>query len=131
MVLVRTIYEDAEVFARNLHELGYISARDYSTYEETYEVLRDELPPPGMIVYLRASLATLEQRAEKSILQEQGTSLPVHHLERLNNLYDEWAACYELSTLLPISVDGIDFERDLDDYLTVLRLILPVAATLV
>jgi deoxyadenosine/deoxycytidine kinase len=107
----RSIYEDAEVFCRNLHELGYVSDWDYETYWQTYRLVRNLLPPPGLVIFLRASVATLKRRIAGRG-REAERALPSTYLARLNDLYEDWAARFRLCTLLPIDVDGLDFEHD-------------------
>lgn len=123
VILDRSMYEDAEIFARNLHELGYISHRDYQTYREIYDILCDVLPPPDLVIYLRASVTTLQQRiAERG--REEELTLPAPYLARLNGLYEDWVARFDLCTLLPINVEGVDFEHDPTDRGVVMRRVL-------
>lgn len=104
----RSVYEDAEVFARNLHEQGAISPRDYDVYRELYQAVAAVLPPPDLLVYLRAEVATLERRIalrgrdfEQTISRE--------YLERLNRLYDQWVSSFTLCPVLTIPTDEMDF----------------------
>jgi len=104
----RTVYEDAEVFARNLYRQGLMSERDHRSYEELYDVLSALLPPPDLVVYLRASVPTLMARiARRGRTFEQEIS-PVY-LEQLNTLYEEWVARFSLCPVLTISSDSLDF----------------------
>lgn len=104
----RVIYEDAEIFARNLYRLGDLSERDYRTYRALYEGLIQCLQPPDLIVYLQASVPTLQARIR---CRGRGYELavPAAYLERLNELYDQWAATFDLCPLLTIPTDGLDF----------------------
>lgn len=104
----RTVYEDAEVFARNLYRQGLMSERDYRSYRELYEVLSALLPPPDLVVYLRASVPTLMARiAHRGRSFER--SISPEYLEQLNQLYEEWVARFELCPILTIPSDNLDF----------------------
>jgi len=112
----RTVYEDAEVFARNLHDQGYFDDRDYASYRELYEVLSLLLPPPHLIVYLKASVPTLLQRIRMRGRDfEQGIS--AEYLAQINRLYDHWVERFSLCPVLTICVDDLDFvhlDADMD-----------------
>ncbi len=104
----RTVYEDAEVFARNLYQQGLMAPRDYYSYHDLYAVVSNLLPPPTLVVYLRASVETLLHRIalrgrpyERSIAPE--------YLEQLNTLYEGWVGAFRLCPVLTISVDELDF----------------------
>lgn len=112
----RTVYEDAEVFARNLYDQGYFDERDYASYRELYEVLSLLLPPPHLIVYLKASVPVLLQRIRMRGRDfEQG--ITAEYLEQINRLYDRWIERFSLCPVLTICVDDLDFvhlEADMD-----------------
>jgi deoxyadenosine/deoxycytidine kinase len=104
----RTVYEDAEVFACNLYRQGLMSERDYRSYRELYEVVTEVLPPPDLIVYLRASVHTLRQRiAHRGRRYEQDIS--VEYLVQLNDLYQEWVDRFSLCPVLTVATDDLDF----------------------
>ena len=106
----RTVYEEAEIFAENLYRQGHMGERDYRTYRELYEVLTMFLPPPDLVVYLRASVPTLEQRiARRGRDFEQ--DIPTEYLEQLNELYEEWANSFTLCPMLTVPSDSLDFVR--------------------
>jgi len=111
----RSMYEDAEVFARNLYERGSMSARDWASYSELYHTLAGLLPPPDLVVYLRASVPTLRKRiAMRGRDYEQ--KIPDEYLSDLNRLYEEWIDGFELSPVLVVPGDRLDFvanSRDL------------------
>jgi deoxyadenosine/deoxycytidine kinase len=110
----RSLYEDAEVFARNLHRQGHISARDWQTYQGLYQTFTTLLPPPDLVVYLRASVPTLRRRiAQRGRGFEAGIS--DEYLEQLNSLYEEWIGGFTLAPVLPVPSDRLDFVRDKDD----------------
>ncbi|GBD09330.1 Deoxyadenosine/deoxycytidine kinase [Candidatus Thermoflexus japonica] len=104
----RTIYEDAEVFARNLYERGDLSERDWRVYRELYETLLMFLPPPDLVLYLRASVPTLQRRiALRGRAFERAIS--ADYLARLNDLYEEWIRRFDLCPVLTIPADRLDF----------------------
>ncbi len=104
----RSVYEDAEIFAKNLYRQGLISERDWKTYRELYAVLTELLPPPDLVVYLNASVPTLLQRiAQRG--REYEKHIAPEYLTRLNVLYDEWIADFELCPVLIVPADRLDF----------------------
>ncbi|MCX7023613.1 MAG: deoxynucleoside kinase [Spirochaetes bacterium] len=110
----RSIYEDAEVFARNLHEQGNMSDRDWATYRELYRTFSGLLPAPDLVVYLRASVPTLRLRiAMRGRGFESG--IPEDYLDGLNRLYESWIECFELSPVLVVPGDRLDFVADSKD----------------
>lgn len=104
----RTVYEDAEIFARNLYQQGLMSERDYRSYRELYEVMSAILPPPDLVVYLRASVPTLMARIAQRGRPFERNILP-DYLEQLNQLYDEWIARFNLCPVLTVPSDRLDF----------------------
>lgn len=116
----RTIYEDAEIFAQNLHRQRLIDARDWKTYWELYQVIQKTLRPPDLMIYLRAPVRTLRQRIRRRNRSfEQG--VPSTYLSRLNKLYEDWMSRYELSPLVVLESDRLDYLTDLVDRIDVLR----------
>jgi deoxyadenosine/deoxycytidine kinase len=104
----RTVYEDAEIFACNLYRQGLMSARDYGSYQELYEVMTLLLPPPDLVVYLRASVPTLLSRiARRGRPFERAIS--TDYLEQLNELYEAWAERFNLCPVLTVPSDNLDF----------------------
>lgn len=104
----RSVYEDAEIFARALFEQGHILQRDYRTYRELYEVLTQFLPPPDLVVYLRATVPTLLKRiASRGRTFEQNISSD--YLEQLNTLYAFWMQKFSLCPVLTVPADALDF----------------------
>lgn len=104
----RTVYEDAEIFARNLYRQDLMDERDYQSYCELYEVVTTVLPPPDLIVYLRASVPTLQDR-----IQRRGRpfeqDIAASYLEQLNQLYEEWIDGFSLCPVLTVPSDDLDF----------------------
>lgn len=104
----RTVYEDAEIFARNLYQQACMDERDYRSYHELYQVVTTVLPAPDLIVYLRASVPTLQERIRhrgRSYEQDIDTS----YLEQLNALYEEWIESFSLCPVLCVPSDDLDF----------------------
>lgn len=104
----RTVYEDAEVFARNLYQQGLMADRDYHSYCELYEVVTTVLPPPDLIVYLRASVPTLQERIRKRGRSYEQSISPAY-LQQLNGLYEEWIGRFSLCPVLSVPSDDLDF----------------------
>ena len=104
----RSVYEDAEIFARNLYLQGQMSERDYETYRSLYSVLTEFLPPPDLVVYLRASVDTLVQRIENRGRDYEMTIQP-EYLERLNQLYQEWVDQFTLCPILTVPADNLNY----------------------
>ncbi len=104
----RSVYEDAEIFAKNLYRQGNMDERDYGVYRELYEVLTLYLPPPDLVVYLRASVPTLQKRiAQRGREYERGISAA--YLASLNDLYEEWIAGFALCPVLAVAADDLDY----------------------
>lgn len=104
----RSVYEDAEIFARLLYEQGHIEERDYRTYRELYEVLVLFLPPPDLVVYLRASVPTLLKRIS-SRGREFERGITPEYLEQLNAFYASWMQAFSLCPVLTVPADDLDF----------------------
>lgn len=109
----RTVYEDAEVFARNLYLQGLMSERDYATYNELYRAVASILPPPNLVIYLQASVDTLKTR-----IQKRGRSyernISSGYLEQLNRLYEDWFEHFTRCPVLAIPSDRLDFVANHD-----------------
>lgn len=110
----RTIYEDAQVFAAQLHHSGVMDRRDYQSYLTMYEAIRQALRPPDLLVYLRASLPTLRRHiALRGRSFEQ--RIDDGYLLRLGELYEDWLEAYDLSPIVVIDADRFDVvHRDFD-----------------
>ncbi len=104
----RCVYEDAEVFAQNLFLQGLMDERDYLSYHELYCVLSEFLPPPDLVVYLRASVGTLQERISRRGRDYERTITP-DYLGQLNNLYEAWIANFSLCPVLTVPADTLDY----------------------
>ena len=123
----RTIYEDAEIFARNLHEIGKMSPRDYENYVSLFHVMMEYLKGPDLLIYLQASVDTLlEKIAKRGRDFEQ--SIKREYLETLNRHYEDWIARYRTGPLLIVPCDNLDFvanKKDLDAIIALVRNAIP------
>ncbi len=118
----RSIYEDVEIFARNLHEMGNMDARDYENYRELFGIMIDYLKTPDLLIYLRAGVDTLLRQIKlRGRSYEQ--SISREYLERLNISYEDWIRRYSnglqnsgpaAGRLLVIESDEIDFVKNGD-----------------
>jgi deoxyadenosine/deoxycytidine kinase len=104
----RSVYEDAEIFARNLFNQGNMDPRDFASYRDLYEVLTEFLQPPDVVVYLRASVTTLANRIHQRGRDYERNISP-DYLEQLNQLYEEWIDGFALSPVLIVPADKLDF----------------------
>ena len=104
----RSVYEDAEVFARNLYRQGLISERDYLAYRDLYSVLCEFLPPPDLVVYLRASVPTLVSRISQRG-RDYERQITAVYLGQLNELYEEWIGRFSLCPVLSVPADDLDY----------------------
>lgn len=109
----RSVYEDAEIFARNLFLQGDMDARDFQVYQDIYKILIDLLPPPNLIVYLRASVETLQTRIA-SRGRDYEASISRDYLERLNALYEEWMSSFAQCPVLIIHSDNVNLVSSKD-----------------
>ncbi|MEQ8671682.1 MAG: deoxynucleoside kinase [Aggregatilineales bacterium] len=107
----RTVYEDAEIFARNLHQQGNMSDRDYDAYRNLYQAISAFLPPPNLIIYLRSSVQTLLSRIEHRG-REFEQDIDPDYVLRLNTLYEQWIEDWTACPVLTLEMDTLDFQRD-------------------
>ncbi len=104
----RSVYEDAEIFAHNLFLQGHIQPRDYQTYRELYETAVQLLPPPDLMIYLRASVPTLLDRISNRGRDYERTITP-EYLQSLNDLYEAWISDFVMCPVLTIPSDDLDY----------------------
>jgi len=110
----RTIYEDATIFAPNLHGMGLMSSRDFDNYKSLFELMSSFINPPDLLIYLKASVGTLVSQIQKRG-RDYETSIRIDYLKKLNERYDEWIAGYNLGKLLIIDVDHVKFSENPTD----------------
>ncbi len=110
----RTIYEDACIFAPNLHAMGLMSTRDFDNYISLYNSLNSMIQPPDLLIYLRGSIPTLVKQ-----IQQRGRdyedSIRLDYLKRLNERYEAWISSYKTGKLIILDIDELDFENDATD----------------
>ena len=120
VVLDRTIYEDAEIFASALHKMGKFTGRDWDTYWSFYQVILDSIRPPDLMIYLRCSVRTLRQRIRmRGRAMEQ--DIPLAYLKRLQGLYEQWLSNYQFGEVLVLETDKLDYINDMVDCLDVME----------
>ena len=110
----RTIFEDAEIFAPNLHQMGLMSERDFRNYYELYTAMQSQVQAPDLLIFLRAGIPTLVNHIEKRGREYEG-SISIDYLKRLNTRYDDWIAAYDAGPKLIIGVDELDFVKNKAD----------------
>lgn len=104
----RTIYEDAYIFAPNLHDMGLMSSRDYDNYSSLFTLMSSFIQPPDLLIYLKAGVPTLVSQIQKRG-REYENSIRLDYLNKLNERYEEWIKNYNLGNLLVVDVDTIKF----------------------
>jgi deoxyadenosine/deoxycytidine kinase len=109
----RTIYEDVEIFAKNLHEMNLMSDRDFANYEALFHEMSNYLRPPDLLIYLRAQVPTLVKQIQQRGRDYENT-IRIDYLERLNKLYENWIDRYPHEKLI-IETDELDFVNNNED----------------
>ena len=109
----RTIYEDAYIFAPNLHSMGLMSTRDFETYQKLFDSMTSAIKPPDLLVYLRASIPTLVNQIQKRG-REYEDSIRLDYLKRLNERYEAWISTYKHKMLI-IDIDNLNFAEKTED----------------
>ena len=117
----RTIYEEVEIFAKNLHQMSLMSDRDFNNYEALFHEMSYYLRPPDLLIYLRAQVPTLVRQIQQRG-REYENSIRIDYLERLNNLYEEWITRYPHEKLI-IDTDNLDFVNDKEDLGSIIGLV--------
>ena len=110
----RTIYEDAYIFAPNLHEMGLMSKRDFDNYAKFFQTLKSMVQPPDLLIYLQASVPTLVGQIQ-SRGREYEENIRLDYLKRLNEYYNRWIEAYKEGPLLIINVDNNRFNQIEED----------------
>ena len=109
----RTIYEDANIFAPNLHSMNLMSTRDFDNYSSLFELMSQFIQPPDLLIYLRASVPTLVNQIQKRG-RDYEASIRIDYLKLLNERYEAWISTYTIGKLLVFEVDDIDLEKSED-----------------
>ncbi len=110
----RTIYEDAFIFAPNLHAMGLMTNRDFKNYSGLFELMESLVQPPDLLIYLRSSIPNLVHQIHKRGREYENT-ISIDYLSRLNERYEAWAQSYKKGNLLVIDVDKLDFVDNPED----------------
>ena len=110
----RTIYEDAHIFAPNLHAMGLMNQRDFNNYQSLFELMESVVQVPDILIYLRSSIPNLVNKIHKRG-REYENSISIEYLSRLNERYEAWISTYNKGKLLIVDVDQIDFVENKED----------------
>ena len=110
----RTIYEDAHIFAPNLHAMGLMNQRDFNNYQSLFGLMESMIEGPDILIYLRSSIPNLVHKIHKRG-REYENSISIEYLSRLNERYEAWVSTYNKGKLLVVDVDKIDFVENKAD----------------
>ncbi|MEM6264404.1 MAG: deoxynucleoside kinase [Bacteroidota bacterium] len=118
VIMDRTLYEDAQIFAPNLHAMGLMSTRDYDTYKKLFEAVAELVEPPDLLIYLKCDIPTLVEQ-----IQNRGRnyedSIRLDYLKRLNHRYEEWFTDYSFGKKIEVPVKELNF-RDNAEHLGII-----------
>ncbi|MCP3931415.1 MAG: deoxynucleoside kinase [Bacteroidetes bacterium] len=118
----RTIYEDAFIFAPNLHDMGLMSSRDFENYFQLFKTMSSQIKAPDLLIYLRASIPTLVDHIQARGREYEG-SMSLDYLKRLNDRYEDWISQYAEGKLLIINADDVDFQNNPEDLGAVVNMV--------
>lgn len=107
----RSIYEDAHIFAPNLHQMGLMPARDFKNYFDLFELMSSQVKAPDLLIYLKASVPTLVNHIQTRGREYEST-MSLHYLQSLNDKYDEWIDSYKIGKLLVLDVNELDYKNN-------------------
>ncbi|MEK9958601.1 MAG: deoxynucleoside kinase [Flavobacteriaceae bacterium] len=110
----RTIYEDSNIFAPNLHAMGLMTRRDFDNYLSLFDLMENLIQGPDLLIYLRSSIPNLVNKIHKRGRSYENT-ISIDYLSRLNERYEAWISTYDKSPLLIIDVDNLDFVEKPED----------------
>ena len=111
----RSIYEDAHIFAPNLYQMGLMTKRDFDNYFQLFELMKNQVKPPDLMIYLRAKIPTLVSHINQRG-RDYENSISIDYLKRLNDRYEAWIDGYTEGKLLIIEIDNLDFENRKEDF---------------
>lgn len=109
----RSIYEDAHIFAPNLHQMGLMAQRDFQNYFDLFKLMSSQVNAPDLLIYLKASVPTLVNHIQKRGRDYEST-MSLNYLKRLNDQYEEWIKNYTEGKLLIVDVDELDYKENLE-----------------
>jgi deoxyadenosine/deoxycytidine kinase len=118
----RTIYEDAYIFAENLHDMGLMTTRDYENYQSIFDNMTSYIKPPDLLIYLKASVPTLVNNIQRRG-REYETGIRLDYLSKLNDKYQKWINNYKLGKLLIVDKDTIDFANNTENLATIVEMV--------
>ncbi|MEM1322867.1 MAG: deoxynucleoside kinase [Bacteroidota bacterium] len=118
----RTIYEDAYIFAPNLHDMGLMATRDFENYFDLFKLMTSQIQAPDLLIYLRASISTLVAHIQSRGRDYEG-SMSLDYLKRLNERYENWIQQYDEGPLLIINSDEVDFKNNPEDLGKIINLV--------
>ena len=111
VILDRSIYEDAFIFARALHHLGNLNERDFLSYRRLFDMVVNNLPPPDLLIYLKAPVSVLMERIRRRARAIE-SGITHEYLQLLDSFYDEWLTTFDVCPVLTIRTDDLDFVHD-------------------
>jgi len=118
----RTIYEDAFIFAENLHDMGLMTSRDYENYRAIFDNITSFIKPPDLLIYLKASVPTLVNNIQRRG-REYEIGIRIDYLSKLNEKYDKWIKGYNLGKLLVLDKDNLDFANNPEDLGNIIQMV--------
>lgn len=116
----RTIYEDAYIFAPNLHQMGLMSTRDFDNYQSLFKTMSSMIAPPDLMIYLQASIPSLVENIQNRA-REYEENIRLDYLRKLNQYYDTWIESYKIGKLLVINIDDMDFLNNKEDFASIVE----------
>jgi deoxyadenosine/deoxycytidine kinase len=116
----RTIYEDAFIFAPNLHAMNLMSTRDFDNYQSLFKTISSKVSPPDLLIYLQANIPTLVNNIQNRA-RDYEENIRIDYLKKLNAYYESWIETYKNGRLLVINVDDLDFLNNKEDLATILE----------
>ncbi|NNE06429.1 MAG: deoxynucleoside kinase [Xanthomonadales bacterium] len=120
VVLDRTIFEDAEIFATALNQMRVLNGRDWDTYWDFYQIILNAIRPPDLLIYLRCSMRTIRRRIRmRGRAMEQ--DIPLSYLKRLEGLYEQWVENYSMGEVLVLDSGKLNYINDMVDCLDVMQ----------
>jgi deoxyadenosine/deoxycytidine kinase len=116
----RTIYEDAYIFAPNLHAMGLMTTRDYNNYLTLFELMSSFIQPPDLLIYLRGTVPALVNQIQKRG-RDFENAIRIDYLTRLNERYEAWISSYDLGKVLIVDIDDINFADNREDFARIIQ----------
>ncbi len=118
----RTIYEDAHIFAPNLHDMSLMSSRDFDNYYELFRIMSSQVEPPDLLIYLKSSIPKLVHHIHTRGRDYEG-NMSLDYLKKLNERYETWIESYKEGKLLVINNDKLDFKNNPEDLGIVIEMV--------